>query len=289
MLLGSSSARHPSATRGRWSTATSPAPPAARRPRHERDRAESIGRAIAAIHSLPTSLVTDAGLPVRDGRPMRPRTARISSKTAPRPPVAVPTDLLTRWSLALEDSALWQFQPTVVHGALAPNRFSSRVTGHGHPGLVATCRSATRRRTCSGSARPRSEESATASSRAYNPGRHGPVDHQLRKRARLYAELEIAKWLLHGVRQRDEAIIADAETMLAGLRCDACGADLLNPLSTDTGQIMARRRQSAGRLAASRARRRASARPGRASARRRGRQSRPAGRPARTTSRGEEN
>ena len=49
-----------------------------------------------------------------------------------------------------------------------------------------------------------------------------PADHQLRKRARLYAELEIARWLLHGVDSRDEAIIADARSARGAARDTTC-------------------------------------------------------------------
>ncbi len=73
---------------------------------------------------------------------------------------------------------------------------------------------------------------------AYEHALARPADRQLRKRARLYAELEIARWLLHGIDSRDEGIIADAEGMLDALRTTVQN-DLLNPLSTDTGQIMA--------------------------------------------------
>src|SRR5690606_37790476 len=42
-------------------------------------------------------------------------------------------------------------------------------------------------------------------------------DRQLEKRARLYGELELAKWLLHGTEQRSTEIVDDAVRMLHAL------------------------------------------------------------------------
>ncbi len=201
----------------------------------EDSASDSIGRAIAGIHSLPTSVVSDAGLPSNSAGQIAATSRKLTDRAAASG--RVPKELLTRWSLALEDSALWQFQPTVVHGALAPESFliaADQVTGilnwHnlrvGDPALdLFWLNSATH------------IESADRVYAAYARAVTRPADHQLRKRARLYAELEIARWLLHGVDSRDEAIIADAENMLAGLHATVQN-DLLNPLSTDTGQIM---------------------------------------------------
>lgn len=197
---------------------------------------DSIGRAVASIHSLPTSLVTDAGLPVQTAADAA-RLARIIKDRAASTG-AVPSDLLARWSTALEDSALWQFQPTVVNGSLSPESFlvvEDVVTGIvgwsqlqvGDPASDLFWLSSAP-----------SEQLATRVFGAYNLGRSTPADRQLRKRARLYAELEIAKWLLHGTEKHDDTIVADAKTMLAGLSVSV-ESDMLNPLSTDTGQIMA--------------------------------------------------
>ncbi|CAN5350841.1 hypothetical protein BH09ACT6_BH09ACT6_00100 [soil metagenome] len=200
------------------------------------DLAESFGRCIASIHSLPTSVVTDAGLPVFSAA----ESARVARAVKDRAAATgkVPVELLTRWSLALEDSALWQFQPTVIHGSLGPESFlvaGDRVTGVldwsdfkvGDPASDLYWLSSVSR-----------EESATRVFSGYNVARSGPVDRQLRKRARLYAELEIAKWLVHGYDLRDASIVDDAVGMLTGLATTA-KADLLNPLSTDTGRVMA--------------------------------------------------
>jgi aminoglycoside phosphotransferase (APT) family kinase protein len=202
----------------------------------EYSASDSIGRAIAAIHSLPTSVVSDAGLPSNTASQIAVTAKKLADRAAASG--KVPKELLTRWALALEDSALWQFQPTVVHGSLAPESFlivDDQVMGVlgwqelkvGDPALdLFWLNSAAR------------AESADRVYAAYERSLTRPSDRQLRKRARLYAELEIARWLLYGVDSRDQAIVADAEGMLAGLRATVQD-DLLNPLSTDTGQIMA--------------------------------------------------
>jgi aminoglycoside phosphotransferase (APT) family kinase protein len=196
----------------------------------------SIGRAIAAVHSLPTSVVSDAGLATNTATQIAATSRKLADRAAASG--KVPKELLTRWSLALEDSALWQFQPTVVNGALAPESFllvDDQVTGIigwqnlrvGDPALdLFWLNSAS------------SAESADRVYAAYEHAISRPADRQLRKRARLYAELEIARWLLHGVDSKDSTIVADAEAMLGSLSATVQN-DLLNPLSTDTGQIMA--------------------------------------------------
>jgi aminoglycoside phosphotransferase (APT) family kinase protein len=68
---------------------------------------------------------------------------------------------------------------------------------------------------------------------AYNAARQVTVDRQLRQRARLYAELEIARWLLHGTERHDRAVIDDAVAMLGGL-ADSVGGEASAPLSHQT-------------------------------------------------------
>ena len=67
---------------------------------------------------------------------------------------------------------------------------------------------------------------------AYSAAR-GSVDPQLRQRATLYAELEVAKWLLHGTEVRSTEIVDDAVAMLTGL-VDRMRTDVMNPLGAQT-------------------------------------------------------
>ena len=66
----------------------------------------------------------------------------------------------------------------------------------------------------------------------------GVGDRQLKHRAMFYAELEIAKWLLHGVETRSTEIVDDAVEMLTGL-VDNIRNDVMNPISAQTMPTMA--------------------------------------------------
>ena len=73
---------------------------------------------------------------------------------------------------------------------------------------------------------------------AYASTRQVATDRQFTQRAMLYAELEVARWLLHGRELRDQSIVDDAVQMLDGL-VDRVHGNTVNPLSTATGPIMA--------------------------------------------------
>ncbi len=196
--------------------------------------AASIGRAIAAIHSLPTSFVVDAGL-----RVIRPLDALAESVSVMERSAAtglVPAALLARWEHATEDAALWQFATTVINGALSADSMlhdGDRVTGIvdwyelgvGDPArdllwvLGATA-----------------NDAADSVFDAYNQAR-GSSDRQVKKRAMLYAELEIAKWLLHGTTERSTEIVDDAVAMLHNL-VDIVQHDLSRTIDTDTRPVM---------------------------------------------------
>ena len=66
----------------------------------------------------------------------------------------------------------------------------------------------------------------------------GSGDRHLRQRAKLYAELEIAKWLLHGTETRSTEIVDDAVAMLTGL-VDEVENDVMNPIGAQTMPTMA--------------------------------------------------
>jgi macrolide phosphotransferase len=197
--------------------------------------APSLGRAIAAIHTLPTSLVADAGLPVLSPAEILRNTINVMDRAGATN--LVPAALLGRWEKATEDSALWQFAPTVINGALSADSFltsDDAVTGVlGWHGL-----------SIGDPARDlywllgaRGQYVAEAAFDAYNEAR-GSSDRQVKHRAMLYAELEIAKWLLHGTQERSTEIVDDAVQMLHGL-VDSVHNDLDQTLSHNTMPVMA--------------------------------------------------
>ena len=197
--------------------------------------APSLGRAIAAIHTLPTSFVADAGLPVLSPAEILRSTITIMDRASATN--LVPAALLGRWEKATEDGPLWQFAPTVINGGLSAESFLSsdnEVTGLlgwqslsiGDPA-----------RDLYWLLGARGGYVAEAAFDAYNEAR-GSSDRQVKHRAMLYAELEIAKWLLHGTQERSTEIVDDAVQMLHGL-VDTVQNDLDQTLSHNTMPVMA--------------------------------------------------
>lgn len=186
----------------------------------DRELASSIGEAIAAIHALPTSLVTDAGLPQFSAADAQRACLVVIDRAIATG--LVPAALMERWQRAVDDSGLWQFTPTVINGDLSSESFladSARVTGvlgwHelriGDPARDLFWVLGTRR-----------EGIADEVFDAYTRVR-GTVDRRLRQRAALLAELEVARWLLHGTDTRSTEIVDDAVQMMSRLVDDVVG------------------------------------------------------------------
>lgn len=196
--------------------------------------AASVGRAIAAIHNLPISVVTDAGLPNQAASQIRTDAVELINQAAATG--HLPAALRHRWTEAADDDALWQFAPTVINGELAPDSFlvlENRVNGLldwaslavGDPARdVHWLRSA------------RGEYAELALS-SYIAARGGLADPTLARRALLYSELELARWLLHGFATSDAGVIDDAVTLLDALVANV-HADSAATISDETGPIL---------------------------------------------------
>lgn len=188
--------------------------------------AASVGRAIAAIHALPTSFVADAGLPVLTA--MESLRSAVSVMDRAAATGLVPARLLGRWERATEDSHLWQFQPTVINNALSAESF---LTANGAvTGLLGwhELRVGDPARDLSWVLGAPMDVVDSALD-AYNSGR-GTLDRQVGQRAKLYAELDVARWLLHGTQQRSTEIVDDAVGMLSAI-VDAQENDVMSSLS----------------------------------------------------------
>ncbi len=172
---------------------------------------ERLAEALAAIHELPTSIVQQAGLPVRTAEEVRARATRTVQRAVDTG--KLPATVRQRWAEVLGADSLWSFAPTVIHGSLDPDALligedavlgvlgwnelslgdpasdmSWLVAGDSETFDVALIRYATLR---------------------------GIVGQkEISARARFYHELEVAKWLLHGVDSHDSEIIDDAVAML---------------------------------------------------------------------------
>jgi macrolide phosphotransferase len=190
--------------------------------------AASIGRAIGAIHSLPTSFVADAGLPVMSATESLRSVVSVMDRAAAT--ALVPAQLLGRWERACEDSALWQFQPSVINNSLSAESFlhaDGAVTG-----LLGwhELRIGDPARDLGWILASHNPDVATSALDAYNRVR-GSIDRSVAQRATLYAELDAARWLLHGTQLRDSAIVDDAVAMLSAI-VDDVENEVMSPLST---------------------------------------------------------
>lgn len=179
--------------------------------------AASLGAAIAAIHALPPTVATDAGLPAQSSADTRRAAVGIVDRAAATG--AVPPVLLARWEDAIQDDTLWQFEPTVINGALTSE--SVLASGDAVSGILGwhamrVGDPAADLQWIVGAGHP---DVADAALDAYL-GARGGVDRQVRRRATLHAELEVARWLLHGVDTRSDEIVEDAREMLAALADD---------------------------------------------------------------------
>ncbi|MFT4211291.1 MAG: phosphotransferase [Microbacterium sp.] len=191
--------------------------------------AAAIGRALAAVHDLPVALAREAGLPLDTPERVRGRLVRLVERAGATD--RVPAGLIARWRAALDDTALWRFETTVVLGGSDADRFlftddeeGPQLTGVlGWEGLAVgdPATDLSWLVSAPGAAGAVLDGYAAQTARA--------VDPLLLDRARLHAELEFAAWLVHGVDEGDEAVIADATTLLATLADDTRGTDLLPP------------------------------------------------------------
>ncbi len=172
---------------------------------------QPIAEALAAIHQLPTSLVQHAGLPVRTADDVRKSASKIVERSAETR--LLPDTVQARWVETLGWPRLWDFAPAVVHGSFDADRLlisDDRVAGVlgwnelsvGDPAVDLAWLLAANQGVCDG----------VLARYTRHRGTGGSVE--LHSRARFYHELEIAKWLLHGVETHDQTIIDDAVQML---------------------------------------------------------------------------
>lgn len=172
---------------------------------------ESLSQTLASIHELPISLVQRNGLPVRSAADVREQTARIVDRAAATH--LLPETVFRSWSDSLQADSLWDFAPCVVHGSLNAEQF--RVSNDTVVGLLGWDALAVADPAADFTwlfdAGASTYESVLAH---YSANRGVSGSQSLRERARLYHQLEVAKWLLHGVDTHDQSIIDDSVTML---------------------------------------------------------------------------
>lgn len=177
--------------------------------------AADLGRAIAAVHELPHAVVENAALPVYTSDQYRER--RLVEVDHAAATGKVPTTLLARWEAALEDVSLWRFQPVVSHGDLGLEQVlvrGQRVVGITDWSEARVADPADDLAWLLVSAPAAAVDSIVE---AYQLRRTELSDPHLTDRALLVGELALARWLLHGVRNHLDDVVADAVDMLVDL------------------------------------------------------------------------
>ncbi|WP_193598450.1 phosphotransferase [Microbacterium sp. YJN-G] len=202
-----------------------------------RGAAHSVGAAIAAVHALPASVVRAAGLTVRDAAGVRAEIQQLIDRAASTG--RVPARLTSRWRDAASDDELWHFEATVILAGIQAPSFlfeddpdeGPQVTGMlGWRGLTVGD-PAEDLAWLSGA-----PEAADDIHGAYVAASGRATDDALRVRARLHAELEFARWLVHGHDLRRPDIVDDAAALLESLS-DGLRSDDLRVVAAYTGGV----------------------------------------------------
>ncbi|KAA9086695.1 phosphotransferase [Microbacterium radiodurans] len=182
-----------------------------------RGAAWSLGAAIARVHALPAAVVTDAALPARTSAEVRADAEKLLDRAEATG--SLPFGLLRRWSTALGSDRLWRFETTVTLGGVDPASFVFRDTDAGPTvtGLLAwhglgIGDPAQDLRWLASAPEARDDVLA-----AYADASRSTPDSALAARARLYAELEFARWLAHGHEVGATRIVDDAVALLTSL------------------------------------------------------------------------
>lgn len=182
-----------------------------------------IGRTIGRIHQIDPSAIMDAGLPnysIEDVLASRIAEFDRFAETG-----KVPAKLLQRWESALDDVSLFRFNPTVVHGSIDGDSLleqDGKVSGLLHWSKLRVSDPAEDLVWVAGAAYPDVVEAVFSAYRSEQSN----FDLGLAQRAQLYSELDIARWLLHGISKNDPETIADGEAMLIALEENLTAGEL---------------------------------------------------------------
>lgn len=202
--------------------------------------ATSIGAALAAIHALPPAVLRSEGLPMRTCEQLRDDLSRLLDRIAATH--RVPASLVDRWRRAADADGLWRFESAVVLGGAGADSFLLGDDDETGPevigvlewhGLSLSDPAIDLRWLASA---PAAADDVYA---AYAQRSPRAPDAGLRARARLHAELEFAKWLLHGIDSGREDIVTDAVSLLVSLADGVRDDDLFTPDELDVDEAIA--------------------------------------------------
>lgn len=190
---------------------------------HSRGKlARELGAVIGQIHELNPKIADNLGLPNYDAEDYRTRCL-VELDEAARTS-HIPARLLRRWEGALENVALWRFSPVLTHGDLAPEQV---LVNQGKPTTVLGWSQASVADPAADLAwliSALEQEITDTVIEAYALARSEEPDKYLVSRAALAGEFAVARWLLHGTRTQDDAVVFDAVQMLQELDADLDGA-----------------------------------------------------------------
>jgi hypothetical protein len=182
----------------------------------------SLGQTLSAIHSIPTALVSNAGLP--EYEPAERVRERVAEFDRAMDSGKIHPDLLERWQSALFDVNLFKYNPTVVHGSLK----SDFVLTEGHDvvgviewGNLSIDDPAADLAFVFGEAQP---DLADAITLAYEGSTR--ADRNIKQRAHLYYELSYASYLLSCINRGIEEDIETAAAMLSDLHAELLAGNL---------------------------------------------------------------
>ena len=189
----------------------------------------SIGQALSAIHSIPTSLVSDAGLP--EYEPAERVRIMVAEFDRAMDTGKVHPDLLERWQTALFDVNLFKYRPTVVHGFMESDFLLSQgdlVVGVIEWGQLSVDDPALDISFLYYEAEPNLAEAVIL---AYEGSTK--ADRNLRQRAQLHYELTFANDLLESIAGGDEDEIEEAVAAITWLHEKLVAGELPSLKPTD--------------------------------------------------------
>ena len=182
--------------------------------RDPRPMLPSLALALASLHSLPTTIVKRDAVPTKTALDAVREAAGIIDRA--HQTTRVPSALLDRWDAAIEDTELWQFVPTIIHGDL---EFESILTaGDDVVGIINWSNACVGdpARDLMNIVGPLAPEVTAGFVMDYIAHR-GSNDRRVGHRARFLSELEIARYLVFGVDSNDDSAVNVAVSMLTNL------------------------------------------------------------------------
>lgn len=195
--------------------------------------ANSLGSALAALHDLPARILQAADRPTFSADQIRRRWLSLLDEAAPTQ--AIPPRLWQRWEERLEDISLWRFASSFIHADLQESclykegETISGITGFGQ------ARFGDPARDLAWIVSSSSDEFARDVLVQYRKARL-ENDPKLSSRIELNSELVLLEWLMHGVHQNNEDIIADARELITQLADTLDSTGLLPALRENKAQ-----------------------------------------------------